>query len=118
MATILIVDDSSDLHQAMRFILELDGHVIKTATTKEVLMEELGNYVPDVIMLDVQLNGDNGRDICREIKANNDTSDVPVILMSANDIVLNDYEECGATGIINKPFSLPELTDKINSLLK
>lgn len=118
MATILIVDDSSDLHQAMRFILELDGHVIKTATSKALLMEELKQYVPDIIMLDVQLNGENGREICREIKANNNTSNVPVILMSANEIVLNDYQECGATGVIDKPFSLPELTEKINSVLK
>ena len=118
MATILIVDDSTDLHQAMRFILELDGHVIKTATSKELLMEELKQYVPDIIMLDVQLNGENGREICREIKANNNTSNVPVILMSANEIVLNDYQECGATGVIDKPFSLPELTEKINSVLK
>lgn len=118
MAIILIVDDSSDLHQAMRFILELDGHVIKTATSKALLMEELKQYVPDIIMLDVQLNGENGREICREIKANNNTSNVPVILMSANEIVLNDYQECGATGVIDKPFSLPELTEKINSVLK
>jgi DNA-binding response OmpR family regulator len=118
MATILIVDDSTDLHQAMSFILELEGHTIKTAASKELLMEELKAATPDVIMLDVQLNGDNGRDICREIKGNTDTSEVPVILMSANDITLKNYEECGATGVIDKPFSLSELTDKIRSVLK
>lgn len=118
MATILIVDDSTDLHQAMSFILELEGHVIKTAASKEILVEELKSSVPDVIMLDVQLSGENGREICREIKAGSNTKDVPVILMSANDITLKNFEECGATGVIDKPFSLSELTDKIRSVLR
>ena len=117
MATVLIVDDSTDLHQAMGFILELEGHVIKSATSKDDLMQELSQYTPNVIMLDVQLSGENGREICREIKAMVHTADVPVILMSANDITLKNYEECGAAGVINKPFSLTELTDKIRATL-
>lgn len=117
MAIVLIVDDSTDLHQAMSFILELEGHEIRTATCKDDLMQELKENMPDIIMLDVQLSGENGREICREIKAMSNTAHVPVILMSANDITLKNYEECGATGVINKPFSLTELTEKIRTVL-
>ena len=79
MATILIVDDSTDPHQAMSFILELEGHIIKTANSKEVLLQQLRVGLPDVIMLDIHLSDENGREICREIKAREDSRDVPVI---------------------------------------
>ena len=118
MATILIVDDSTDPHQAMSFILELEGHIIKTADSKDALLQQLRVGIPDIIMLDIHLGDENGREICREIKAREDTRHVPVILMSANDLTLKNYEECGATAIIDKPFSLTELTDKIKTVLK
>ncbi len=56
-------------------------------------------------------------EICKEIKANNETKHIPVILMLASEKTLLNYEECNAPDILSKPFHLPELLDKIKSAL-
>ena len=119
MADILIVDDSPEILEAMEFILhELHGYEVKTATSERSMIEVLKNFTPDVILLDILLSGDNGREICKELKNNDTTKHIPVILMSASTKLLTNPEECGATDIIAKPFHMIEMTDKVKSVLK
>lgn len=118
MANILIVDDSSDILEAMRYILEMEGFSVRTVTGKISLMKDLEQNTPDLILLDILLSGDNGIEICKELKNNEDTKHIPVVLMSASPKMLQNHEECGATDVIAKPFHLTELSDKINSILK
>lgn len=118
MANILLVDDSSEILDAMQYILEMEGYTVRSVLGKDAMMEEIEEFAPDLIILDVLLSGDNGRDITKALKANEDTRDIPVILMSANHKWLLDYEECGAVNIISKPFHLSDLTDKVGAALK
>jgi DNA-binding response OmpR family regulator len=118
MANILIVDDSMDIVEVMQNILEMDGHDVRWATNKHQMEHALTEFNPDVIILDVILNGDNGRDVCKALKANEETKAIPVLLMSASPGLLKDHTECGAEDVITKPFHLSDLTDKISSLLK
>jgi DNA-binding response OmpR family regulator len=118
MANILIVDDSRDILEVMQSVLEIDGHEVRCATGKSQMIFALTEFKPDIIIIDIILNGDNGRDVCKELKANEDTKDIPVMLMSASPALLNDHKECGAADVISKPFHLSDLTDKITSLLK
>jgi DNA-binding response OmpR family regulator len=118
MANILLVDDSSDILDAMRYILEEEGYIVRTVMGRKSLMKELGRFTPDIIILDILLSGDNGKEICKELKANENTKHIPVILMSASPRLLKDHEECGADDTIAKPFHLKELSEKIRSALK
>ena len=118
MANILVVDDSSDILEVMQYVLEMEGHTVTSVRGRESLMEELENATPDLIILDVLLHQDNGREICKLIRANESSKHVPLLLMSTNARLLKNPEECGATDTIAKPFHLPELTEKVRSAIK
>ena len=119
MANILLVDDSPDILDALTYILkDLHGYEVRTATSAKYMMQELESFKPDVILLDVLLSGEDGRDICKGLKEDEQTKHIPVILMSASDKMLKNYEEWGANDTIAKPFHLAEITDKIKSVLK
>src|SRR5438132_6512640 len=111
MANILLVDDSEEILEAMQYILhDLYGYGVRTANSEKTLLNELKDFVPDVILLDVLLMGEDGREICRSLRENEKTKDIPIILMSATPKLLQDYESCGANEIITKPFHLSEIT--------
>lgn len=118
MANILVVDDSSDILDVMQYVLEMEGYDVRSVMGRTALMQELDHFTPDLIILDILLSGDNGREICKAIRANESTKHVPVLLMSASPKLLKDPEECGATDTIAKPFHLPELTEKVKAALK
>lgn len=119
MADILIVDDSPEILEVMKFILqELQSYDVRTANSESEMKAELLKFTPDVILLDILLSGDNGREICRELKDDEATKHIPIILMSASAKLLQHPEECGATDIIAKPFHMNEMTDKVKAVLK
>lgn len=114
---ILIVDDSSDLLKVLKIFLEKKLYQVSIASTKELFTTELRNFKPDVILLDIYMKdiGD-GREICKTLKSNIETKEIPVILMSAANKALENYEECNADAIIEKPFSLSKLIQQIKSV--
>lgn len=116
-ARILIFDDSADLLEALAIYLERSYEVF-TVTSKALFKTELRNFKPDMIILDVYINGiTEGREICRIIKSETSTQHIPVLLMSASINSLKNFEECKADAVIDKPFDLKKLLTKITSLL-
>ncbi|MFT3681030.1 MAG: response regulator [Ferruginibacter sp.] len=113
MSNILVVDDAQELVELFSHIFRSKGYNVKTASGSKQLYDILPGYPADVILMDVKLAGENGRDICRELKAHEDHSSIPVILISANREVLEDYQECGADDAIEKPFELDTLLSTI-----
>jgi DNA-binding response OmpR family regulator len=118
MANILVVDDSTDILEVMQYVLETEGYEVRSVRGRNSLMKEIEHFTPDLIILDVLLSRDNGREICKVIRANESTKHVPILLMSTNAKLLKNPEECGATDTIAKPFHLPELTEKVRSALQ
>lgn len=115
---ILILDDCSDLLAALVMFLETHRFDVCTATTDELFKTELKRFKPDIIILDVYIKGyANGRDICKAIKAAEESKHIPVMLMSASIKALKNFEECHADAIIDKPFDLAHLLQKIRSLV-
>lgn len=74
-------------------------------------------FKPNLILLDVHLDNDDGREICRLIKSAPLTASIPVILFSANPNSLKDYASYGASACIEKPFNKEELIEKINLII-
>src|ERR1700733_9373915 len=113
MAKILIVDDSEDVLEIITLILQKEGYEVEGAASKNKVMNRLSTFVPDIILLDVRLHGEDGRELCREIKQKNSFKSTPIILLSASPELLKDYEECEAFGIVEKPFNINVLIKKI-----
>lgn len=114
---ILILDDQADLLEALAIFLEYESFDVCTVVSEELFNTEMKRFKPDVIILDVYVKGNcDGRDICKMIKSNSETRDIPVMLMSTSLELLKNYEEWNADAVINKPFDLLFLLETIKTL--
>ncbi len=115
---ILIIDDSQQLLEALKMVLETGDHEVIIKTSTEDVFDFVQHTKIDILLIDVLLEGVNGKHICKELKSNLLTSYFPIILMSATPEYMVDFKECDADGILEKPFDINFLVAKINSLTK
>jgi DNA-binding response OmpR family regulator len=118
MAKILVLDDSLDILEGVKYILDMEGHESITVSNKRDLEAQLIISHPDLIIMDVLLGGHDGRQICKELKSDEKTKHIPIILMSASPGVLKEYKLCEANDTIGKPFHLKDFTHKVDKVLK
>ena len=116
MAKILVADDYSDLLYLFPMLLKQEGHIVESVSSKDKVKSTLSTFLPDLVILDVRLRGEDGRKLCKEIKENHN-KDIPVILMSASGQLLDDYSEWNADAVIEKPFDIHILNETINEVL-
>jgi len=115
MAKVLIIEDTSEVAEMIHFVLTAHSHEIEIAYSTQEAFQKIIAFAPDILVLDVWLGSGNGKDLCKEIRKFN--KKIPIILMSANAALLHDYEICEANDILEKPFDISVLLDKINKLL-
>jgi len=115
MAKILLVDDSKDLLELLTVMLKLKGHQVATATNVMDTIIKIKYFSPDLIMLDVLLDNEPGKELCKTIKDNH--PGISVLLMSASPPLLRNYKLYKADDIIEKPFDVNILNEKIDRLL-
>ena len=116
MRTLFIVDDDYDILLSLSMWFRKMGYAVDTFENARNLFAALQQTVPDLILLDINLQGEDGRDICKQIKTNI-TSNCPVILFSANYPALEGYSDRYADGILHKPFDLQEALQMVKSHL-
>ncbi len=110
--TIMIADDDPGIVDAVEMMLQFEGYqVISTLNGATVL--EMKNQFPDLYLLDIWMSGQDGRDICKELKKRNSTKDIPVIMISASTDLARSAREAGADDFLEKPFSMDDLLKKI-----
>jgi DNA-binding response OmpR family regulator len=117
MKRILYVDDDIDLLEAMKIYLRKKGFDLAVTTTCEEGLEILRAFNPDLILLDVNVGGEDGRIMCRHIKEQAEYEHIPVILISAYDDALRTYRDYRADNFVGKPFEFSGLMDKLNVYL-
>jgi len=117
---ILVVEDDLDIRELISFNLANEGHQVFEANDGEVGIDKARNNNPDLILLDLMLPGIQGLDVCRIIKSNQETKEIPIIMVTAlgqeEDIVKG--LETGADDYITKPFSIKVLIARVNAVLK
>jgi CheY-like chemotaxis protein len=118
MAYILAVDDTRDILDALVVIMTMQGHEVKGVSTKAELLKELSIKKPDVILLDVYLNYADGREICREIKQLPEYNSIGIILISASPKLLDNFHDCKADAILEKPFDLSHLVKLVDGFVQ
>ena len=114
MAKILVIDDDPDVRKVMGVMLKKEGYEVKTASRREEALEILENEKPSLILLDVLLSGSDGRELCREIKTNEATRDIPIIMLSGHPGASQQFESYGANDFIAKPFQTESLLEKLS----
>ena len=106
--SILIVEDDEDIADSIRYNLEREGFRVRIATTGEDALELIFNGPPSLILLDLNLPHMSGFEICRRLRAELPTAQVPIIMLTARadetDKVLG--LNMGADDYITKPFSM------------
>ncbi|MFQ5888167.1 MAG: PleD family two-component system response regulator [Candidatus Hydrothermarchaeales archaeon] len=121
MARILVVDDERDIVTLVKIILEKEGHEIVAAENGEKCMEILRTNKPDLILLDIRMPGESGWDICRKIKGDAETKDIPVVMFTvrgSQKSVEKSLVYAHADAHISKPFETKDLLEKIEKLTK
>ena len=117
---ILVVEDDPDIKELISFNLSNQGHQVFDANNGEIGIEKARKKLPDLILLDLMLPGIHGLDVCRIIKADQETKDIPIIMVTAmgqeEDIVKG--LETGADDYITKPFSIKVLLARVSAVLR
>ncbi|WP_345953193.1 response regulator [Mucilaginibacter sp. PAMB04168] len=118
MNRILAVDDDQDILEVLQLILEDSGYQVNTLSDGHLLFEKLNEELPDLILMDIMLNGLDGRDLCKNVKLNMRTHDIPVIMISASHNVSDVLkQECAPDDFLAKPFDINTLLIKIQRQL-
>ena len=116
---ILVVDDEIYIVHILDFSLGMEGYEVLTALDGEQALEKARAEKPDLIVLDIMMPKLDGYETCKRLKADADTKDVPVILLSAKGRNVDQKVgfEVGADDYITKPFSPRKLVERINAIL-
>ena len=120
MAKLLTVEDETAIRELLAFICETDGHEVRKAASLAEARAILAEETPDVILLDVMLPDGSGFDFLREVRANEGTQHVPVMMITArgDETDLVNGLDAGADDYIVKPFMPRELTARIRAVLR
>lgn len=109
---ILIADDDPAICDALKLMLEEEGYMVDTTVNGETIYQ-LEEMFPDLLLLDIWMSGQDGREICKYLKKKDLTKDIPIIMISASRDIAAAAKEAGADDFIPKPFGMDELLSKV-----
>jgi len=111
---IVIFDDDQDILTAMESVLDFVDWDLMTFASGQHALEVIQKEKPDLILMDIKLDGVNGVDICRSIKESEELKHIPIILISgqhnAESVKSQDF---GPDDFLPKPFNIGDLIDKV-----
>jgi CheY-like chemotaxis protein len=116
---ILVVDDNEAGLLLVRSVLELAGYRVDSAASSEEVLERLNARPPDLILMDVQLPGQDGLALIRQLKADPATAVIPIVALTAY-AMAGDREQAlaaGCNGYISKPIDTRTLGDQLREFL-
>lgn len=116
---VLLIEDEPNIIEAISFILMRDGWEVKTHSNGHDAMEAVRSREADLIILDVMLPGRSGFDILKDIRADADLADTPVLMLTARgqDKDREMAERVGANRFMTKPFSNADVLDAVRLLV-
>ncbi len=119
MATVLLAEDDPDIRYLVTFKLRQSGHDIREFADGLSALASARRDIPDLAVLDVMMPGMSGLDVCRELRGDPATADIPIVILTAR-AQESDVEAglaAGADEYIVKPFSPRELMSRIEAML-
>ena len=117
MVKILIVDDDRNVLKQVDFILESWGYQVESLLESRHLIQLLGSFSPDLILLDINMPGVDGVTLLRQLKVHPDYQTIPVIMLTADEdsATLANCFEAGAVDYITKPIDQIVMKARVNS---
>jgi DNA-binding response OmpR family regulator len=114
---IFIAEDDPSIQEIFAIILRKAGYDVEISPDGRNVYEK-NSQLPNLFILDKQLSGLNGLDVCRFLKSSDDTRDIPVIMISATPDIERLARAAGAEDALEKPFSIYVLLEKIKKYLQ
>ena len=120
MVKILIIDDEQDIVELLSYNLEKEKFSIVKAYDGEAALGLVRSEKPDLMILDLMLPKMNGLDVCKAVRRNPETANLPIIMLTAKGEEIDKIIglEIGADDYITKPFSVKELIARVRALLR
>lgn len=120
MTKILIIEDEKDIVQALEYNLKKEGFTVFKAYDGFQGIKQTEEVIPDLILLDLMLPGIDGLELCRRIRKNPRTENVPLIMLTAKGTETDRVVglEVGADDYVTKPFGMRELVARVKAVLK
>jgi DNA-binding response OmpR family regulator len=111
---IMIADDDPGIVDAIEMLLEFEGYKV-TSTVDGATVLDMKEDLPDLLLLDIWMSGEDGRDICKKLKQIASTKNIPVIMISASRDIKESAMAAGADDFLAKPFEMNDLLQKIRN---
>ncbi|WP_428649516.1 phosphate regulon transcriptional regulator PhoB [Roseibium sp.] len=120
MPKVLIVEDEEPLSLLLRYNLEAEGYAVESCVRGDEAEIRLRESVPDLLLLDWMLPGLSGIELCRRLRAREETERLPVIMLTARGEEAERIRglSTGADDYVVKPFSVPELMARVRAILR
>lgn len=113
---VMIADDDPGIVDAIGLMLEFEGYEV-SSTVNGATVLDMKDRFPDLLVLDIWMSGQDGRDICRQLKSDEITQHIPVLMISASKDIKQSALDSGANDFLAKPFEMNDLLGKIDQLL-
>ena len=120
MSEIFIVEDDTNIREIERYALTNSGYQVEEFGSGAELFMRLQEQIPSLILLDIMLPNEDGMDILKKIRANKETADIPVSMVTAKSSELDKVKgvDSGADDYMTKPFGIMELISRVKALLR
>ena len=118
--TIAVVEDDESIREMLRYYFQSVGYTVRAYESGEALFEDAGQPLPVLYILDIMLPGMDGLEILRRLREGRETSEVPVIMLTARSAEMDRVSglENGADDYVVKPFGIMELQARVKAVLR
>ena len=117
---IAVVEDDESIREMLRYYFQSVGYTVRAYESGEALFEDAGQPLPVLYILDIMLPGMDGLEILRRLREGRETSEVPVIMLTARSAEMDRVSglENGADDYVVKPFGIMELQARVKAVLR
>ncbi|MEH3112344.1 response regulator transcription factor [Pedobacter terrae] len=114
---IMVLEDDHDIREIIGLLLDEENYEVKLYPDIRSFRKDLLFTSPNLMILDVRLPDGNGHDLCREVKNDQRTLDVPVLMMSAHCSATEVNRKCHPDDFIPKPFNIDDFVARVNAVV-
>ncbi len=115
---ILIAEDDPRVREALSALLERLGHTVIAVPDGDLALEAVSLRTPDLVLSDIRMPAMSGLELCRRLKTNPITQQIPIVLITALEEHRPVALAVGADGFLTKPFSLAEFQTQMATILR
>jgi DNA-binding response OmpR family regulator len=118
-SSILIADDDPNILRALSFLMQREGHDVRTATDGRETLAAVAEKLPDVLLLDLMMPHGNGYEVCQALRASPTYKDVRIVMLTARGGEADQSQglSAGADAYVTKPFATGDVVDCVAAVL-